>query len=192
VTVNEGWAGAEYRAHAACSSTRAQRRRATSDEARLAPHDVAPEGHSQPRPRRRERCHTTPSRQIGAPSINHWPVNPVRFTLRCARPPTVKFCRAPRHPRCSLSVRGAARPRRGRVPLSRATSTGHCTTPDVSHAPIWFERCREGRRPKRDQRSASACSRPSISSASLSAGVVKPSVLRGRALSFSATSSRRC
>src|SRR3954454_21647189 len=29
-----------------------------------------------------------------------------------------------------------------RVPLRAVTSTGHCTTPDVSHAPICFERCR--------------------------------------------------
>src|SRR5215216_7671514 len=77
------------------------------------------------------------------------------------------------------------------VPVAHATSTGHCTTPDALHGPILVRALlSEGRRPKRDQRSASACSRRSISSASLSAGVAKPSVLRGRRLSFSAISSR--
>jgi hypothetical protein len=53
------------------------------------------------------------------------------------------------------------------VLLACVTSTGRCTTPDVSHPPIWFGALSsEGRRPKRDQRS-----RPSISSASLSAGL---------------------
>src|SRR5215211_7951250 len=104
------------------------------------------------------------------------PTKRARLSTPAPRPQQLTIIR----PECRVHANAVVRLGLARVPLLPLTSTGHCTTPDVSHPPIEFERCRAkavGRsavsarwRDRRGRRSARRASPPGSRSRASCAG----------------------